>query len=122
MPTRPGALSVYVNTPLDDPVWNAKSIGRNASLFKGKPMSTVTITGTVTDSVGAVGNYSVIVTLDVVGATATVTPAVAPAGTTRNLTVTPTGGTAPFTFSTPVGAGLTFTPVAGQPGQWTFVY
>ncbi len=104
-------------------MWNAKPIGRNASLFKVKStMSTVTITGTVTDSAGAVGSYSVVVTLDSVGATATVTPAVAPAGTTRNLTVTPTGGTAPFTFSTPVGAGLTFTPVTGQPGQWTFVY
>lgn len=85
-------------------------------------MSTVTITGTVTDQAGASGSYSVTVTLDSFTLAAVVTPAVAPAGTTRNLTVTPTGGTAPFTYSTPVGAGLTFTPVAGQPNQWTFVY
>lgn len=84
-------------------------------------MSTVTITGQVQDSAGAIGNYSVTVTMDVVGATAVVTPAVAPQGTTRNLTVTPNGGVGPFTFSTPVGTGLTFTPVSGQPGQWTFV-
>jgi hypothetical protein len=83
--------------------------------------STVTITGSVTDSAGASGNYSVVVTLDSFTLAAVVTPASAPAGTTRNLTVTPAGGTAPFTFGTPVGAGLTFTPVAGQPGQWTFL-
>ena len=87
-------------------------------------MSTVTITGTVTDSTGATGSYSVVVTLTGGGFTlsAVVTPASAPAGTTRNLTVTPTGGTAPFTYGTPTGAGLTFTPVSGQPNQWTFVY
>lgn len=84
--------------------------------------STVVITGTVTDSAGAVGSYSVTVTLDSIAATATVTPAVAPAGTTRTLTVTPSGGVAPFTYGTPVGTGLTFTPVSGQPNQWTFVY
>jgi hypothetical protein len=85
-------------------------------------MSTVTINGTVTDAVGASGAYSVVVTLDSFTLSAVVTPAVAPAGTTRNLTVTPTGGTAPFTYPTPTGTGLTFTPVSGQPGQWTFVY
>lgn len=84
-------------------------------------MSTITITGTVTDAAGATGSYSVVVTLDQFTVTAVVTPAVAPAGTTRNLTVTPNGGVAPFTFATPTGSGLTFTPVAGQPGQWTFV-
>ena len=83
--------------------------------------STVTITGTVTDQAGASGSYSVIVTLDSFTLAAVVTPAIAPINTSRNLTVTPTGGTPPFTFNTPVGAGLTFTPVAGQPGQWTFV-
>jgi hypothetical protein len=87
-----------------------------------RKMSTVTITGTVTDAAGATGSYSVVVTLDSFTLSAVVTPAVAPAGTTRNLTVTPSGGTAPFTFGTPVGTGLTFTPVAGSPGQWTFVY
>ena len=80
-------------------------------------MSTVTITGTVTDSAGATGNYSVVVTLDSFTATAVVTPAVAPAGTIRTLVVTPVGGVAPFTFDTPVGSGLTFTPVAGSLGS-----
>ncbi len=81
----------------------------------------VTVTGTVTDAVGASGNFSVQVTLSSFTLAAVVTPSVAPAGTTRNLTVTPTSGTPPFNFATPVSAGLTFTPVAGQPGQWTFV-
>lgn len=83
--------------------------------------SVITITGTVTDATGATGTFSTTATLDSFTLSAVVTPAVAPAGTTRNLTVTPTGGTAPFTFGTPVGTGLTFTPVSGQPGQWTFV-
>lgn len=87
--------------------------------------NTVTISGTVTDSAGASGNYSVVVTLDSMTATATVTPAVAPAGTARTLTVVTAGGVAPFTFATPTGTGLTFTAVGGQPAgqaQWTFVY
>lgn len=86
-------------------------------------MSTITVTGTVTDSAGATGSYSVVVTLDSFTLSAVVTPAVAPVGTTRNLTVTPTGGVAPFTFATPTStAGITFTPVAGQSNQWTFVF
>ena len=85
-------------------------------------MSTVTIIGTVTDSVGATGSYSVVVTLDSFTLSAVVTPSVAPAGTTRTLTVTPTGGTTPFTYSTPTASGITFTPVSGQTNQWTFVY
>ena len=84
--------------------------------------SSVTISGTVTDNVGATGNYSVVVNLSSFSLVAVVTPSNAPAGTTRNLTVTPNGGTPPFTYGTPVGAGLTFTPVSGQPNQWTFVY
>ncbi len=84
--------------------------------------STITITGTVTDNAGATGNYSVVVTLDSFTLVAVVTPANAPAGTTLNLTVTPSGGTSPFTFGTPTAPGITFTPVAGQPGQWTFVF
>lgn len=83
-------------------------------------MSTITITGTVTDSAGASGSYSVVVTLDSFTLSAVVTPAVAPAGTTRTLTVTPTGGTAPFTYATPTATGLTFTPVSAN--SWTFVY
>jgi hypothetical protein len=85
-------------------------------------MSTITITGTVTDSDGASGSYSVVVTLDSFTLSAVVTPATAPAGTTRTLTVTPTGGIAPFTYAPPVAAGLVFTPVSGSPGSWTFVY
>jgi hypothetical protein len=85
--------------------------------------STITITGTVTDSAGATGNYSVVVTLDSFTLSATVTPASAPAGTMRTLTVTPTDGTPPFTYATPTAPGIiTFTPVSGQSNQWTFVY
>jgi hypothetical protein len=85
-------------------------------------MTAFSITGTAIDAAGATVNYSVLVTIDSFTLSAVVTPSVAPAGTMRNLTVTPTGGVAPFTFSTPVGTGVTFTPVAGLPGQWTFVY
>ena len=88
--------------------------------------NTVTISGTVTDATGASGNYSVVVTLDSVTATASVNPATAPAGTTRTLTVNATSATgSALTFATPTGPGLTFTPVGGQPAgqaQWTFVY
>lgn len=84
-------------------------------------MSTITITGTVTDSAGASGSYSVVVTLDSFTLSAVVTPAMAPAGTTRTLTVTPAGGVAPFTFPTPTATGITFTP-SSLAGQWTFVY
>lgn len=85
-------------------------------------MSTITITGIVKDSLGASGNYSVVVTLDSFTLSAVVTPANAPAGTTRTLTVSPTGGTAPFTFDLPTSSGITFTAVAGQNNQWTFVF
>jgi hypothetical protein len=85
-------------------------------------MNNITITGTVTDASGATGSYTVTVTLDSFSLSAVVTPSVAPAGTTRTLTVTPTGGTAPFTYSVPIATGITFTPVSGQPNQWTFVY
>lgn len=81
----------------------------------------ITITGTLTDAAGATATYSQTVTLDTMTATAVVTPSVAPAGTTRNLTVTPSGGVAPYTFGTPSATGLTFTPVPATPGQWTFV-
>lgn len=88
-------------------------------------MATVTITGTVTDSLGATGSFSTVVTLTATSSlnlSAVVTPATAPAGTARNLTVTAAGGTAPYSFATPTGTGLTFTLITGQPGQWTFVY
>ena len=85
-------------------------------------MSTLTITGTGTDSNGVVANYTVVVTSDSFALTAVVTPQAAPPGTMRNLTVTPIGGVAPFTYSLPTASGITFTPVSGQPNQWTFVY
>jgi hypothetical protein len=84
--------------------------------------STLTITGTVTDAAGVAVPFTATAVLDSFTVAATVTPQNAPAGTTRTLTVTATGGTAPFTFGTPVATGITFTPVSGQPGQWTFVY
>ncbi len=87
-------------------------------------MSTVTVTGTVTDQSGASGSYSVVVTLSSsapLTLSAVVTPAIAPAGTTRTLAVTTTGGTGPFTFVKPTGTGLTFVPVVNQLGKWTFV-
>jgi hypothetical protein len=89
--------------------------------------ASITITGTVTDASGAVSTFSTTVTTDQVTITsATVSPAVAPTGTQRTLTVvaTSSGGLA-LTFGTPVAAGITFTPVSAQPaGQaaWTFVY
>lgn len=85
-------------------------------------MPTIAITGSVTDAAGAVFPFSVVATQDTFTVSAVVTPAVAPAGTTRNLTVTVVGGVPPFTFGSPVASGITFTPVTGQPGQWTFVY
>lgn len=84
---------------------------------------TINISGTVTDGAGATGNFSVSVTLDSFTLAATVTPANAAAGTTRNLTVTPTGGTVPYTYATPTStAGIVFTAISSLPGQWTFVY
>ena len=84
---------------------------------------TINIAGNVTDAAGATGSFSVSVTLDSFTLTAVVNPSNAPAGTTRNLTVTPTGGTAPFTYVTPTStAGLVFTAISSLPGQWTFVY
>lgn len=85
-------------------------------------MTTITITGTVTDSVGTVFPFSTTAQADTGTASALVTPFNAAPGTTRNITITMSGGTAAFTYGTPVSAGITFTPVAGQPNQWTFVY
>lgn len=83
-------------------------------------MTTITITGTVTDSSGATFNFSTTAnqTADALTATAVVTP-----GTPQNITVTAksSAGLA-ITYSTPVSAGIVFTPVSGQPNQWTFVY
>lgn len=81
----------------------------------------LTITGTITDSAGAVFSYSTIATQDVVTGTATVSPAVAPIGTTRTITVVGTSSAGlPLVYATPVAAGVTFTPVSA--GVWSFVY
>ena len=87
-------------------------------------MASAIISGTITDTAGVVGSYSVTVLTDEFSVAAVVVPLTAPAGTTRTLTVTPTGGTAPFTYAPPVASvpGITFTPVPNKPGQWTFVY
>jgi hypothetical protein len=88
--------------------------------------ATVTITGTVTDPNGS-APFSLTVTTDAVSVvSATVTPAVAPAGTTRTLTVVgnSSAGLA-LTATVNAVAGITFTPVSGQPAGtfvWTFVY
>jgi hypothetical protein len=57
----------------------------------------------------------------------TVTPQQAPTGTTRTLTVTgaSSAGQALNAAASSVPAGVTFTPVGGQPAgqfQWTFVW
>ena len=86
-------------------------------------MTTNTITGTVTDTAGVTGSFSVQVTLGTTfTVSAVVVPMVSDSPVTRTLTVTPAGGTPPYTFATPVSPGITFTPVAGKPGQWTFVF
>lgn len=86
----------------------------------------ITITGTVTDANGSVP-FSVTVTTDQVSVTsATVAPAVAPLGTTRTLTIVGNSSASlPLSFTVAPQAGITFTPVAGQPpnqAQFTFVY
>jgi hypothetical protein len=88
--------------------------------------ATVTITGTVTDPNGS-APFSVTVTTDAVSIiSAFVSPAVAPAGTARTLTVI-AGSSAGLALTGSVNAvtGITFTPVPGQPAGtfvWTFVY
>jgi hypothetical protein len=60
---------------------------------------------------------------DVVTASAVATPSDAAEGTSRLLTVTGNSSTgSPLIFDAPVVAGITFTPVSGQPNQWTFIY
>jgi hypothetical protein len=90
--------------------------------------ATINIQGTVTDSSGATSTFGPItVTTDSVAITsAAVTPAVAPAGTTRTLTVVAnSSGGLSLTATVNAISGITFTPVAGQPlgtFVWTFVY
>jgi len=87
-------------------------------------MAIATITVTVTDSDGSSATGTTTVQTDTITITSiTVTPQTAPVGTTRNLTVVATSSAGlALTYGTPVSAGITFTPVNGQPGQWTFVY
>jgi hypothetical protein len=87
-------------------------------------MSSINISGTVTDTAGVTGGFNITAFLGstlIVGAT--VTPINSDTPVTRNVVVSPTGGTPPYTFSTPISSGgQTMTPVAGKPGQWTFVF
>lgn len=86
-------------------------------------MSTLTITGTGTDSTGAVAPYSITITLgSPFSVIATVDIMTSDTPVTRTLTVTASGGVAPYTYATPVAPGITFTPVAGHNNQWTFVF
>jgi len=89
--------------------------------------SSVSISVTVTDADGATSTATVSAMLDSITITSiTVTPATAPAGTSRTLKISATSAVgAALTFGTPVGTGLTFTAVSGQPAgsaAWTFVY
>ncbi len=84
--------------------------------------ATITITGQVIDSIGAVWNFSTNAVQDNLGGSAGVVPLTAPPGSTRTLTVAPAGGVGPFVFGVPSSPGVTFTPITGSPGQWTFVY
>ena len=73
-------------------------------------MSTITITGTVTDSSGAVFNFSTTASNDAITGSACVTPEPAPAGTTRTLTVTISQYEYPGGPQYSVQATRTFTP------------
>lgn len=89
-------------------------------------MSTITVTGTISDGQGS-APFSVTVTTDLVSITsATVVPAVAVAGTARTLTVVGTSSAGlPLTATIAPVSGITFTPISGQPPgtfAWTFVY
>jgi hypothetical protein len=88
--------------------------------------TSITITGTACDSSGC-APFSVTATTDAVSITsASVTPAVAPVGTTRTLTVVAASSAGlALTGSVNAVSGVTFTPVTGQPAgtfAWTFVY
>lgn len=90
-------------------------------------MPSITITGTITDANGASASFTTSAAIDAVSITSVaVVPQTAPAGATRTLTVQATSSAgAALTFGMPVAAGITFTPVAGQPpgqAQWTFVF
>lgn len=88
--------------------------------------ASITITGTACDASGC-APFSVTAQTDAVAiASAMVTPAVAPAGTSRTLTVVASSSAGlALTASVNAVSGVTFTPVAGQPAAtfaWTFVY
>jgi hypothetical protein len=90
-------------------------------------MSTITISGLVTDNSGASQTFSASAIIDAVTITsAVVSPQTAAAGTTRTLTVIATSSASGvLTFGMPTAAGISFTAVSGQPAgqaKWTFVY
>lgn len=98
----------------------------SVALIAPAAATSITITGTACDASGC-APFSVTAQTDAVAITsATVTPAVAPAGTTRTLAVV-ASSSAGLALTASVNAvnGVTFTPVAGQPAgtfAWTFVY
>ncbi len=94
-------------------------------LITAAPAAQITIQGTVTDPNGS-APFSITVTTDAVTVTsASVTPAVAPPGTTRTLTVVANSSAGlPLSAAVNPVTGITFTPVSGQAGTfvWTFVF
>ncbi len=90
-------------------------------------MSTITITGTVSDGQGS-APFSVTVQTDSVNIqSAIVAPLVAAPGTMRTLTIVATSGLASPAWSGTLNSvgGITLTPVPGQPAGtfvWTFIY
>jgi hypothetical protein len=89
-------------------------------------MSSATIVVNVSDAAGASASSQVVVTTDVVSITSiVVTPANAPAGTNRTLTVVATSSSGSALSAAATSAGITFTPVAGQPAGtfvWNFTF
>lgn len=90
-------------------------------------MSTINITGTITDSAGNSATFSTSATEDSVSiVSATVSPDPAPPGTTRTLTVVATSSAGlPLTATLNPVSGITFTSVPNQPAgtfAWTFVF
>jgi len=90
--------------------------------------TTLTIGGSVTDAAGTTQTWggsctATLPTDTITVSSVAVSPVSAPQGTSRTLTVVATSSTgSALTFNTPTATGITFTPVAGSPGQWTFVY
>lgn len=86
-------------------------------------MATLRISGTVTDSSGASYSFETDAVSSSITASATVTPATAPVGTTRIYKYNATSSAGlPITYATPVAPGVVFTPVAGDPTSFSFIY